>query len=128
LVVGSLIFFNSGNPYGPQINVLVVYAVGGAVGLFGLSLVFFIVRAQRRRVTTGVEGMVGDTVTALTPLQPEGRVRYHGENWAAILEPPTTSAVEGAELQIIAVEGLRLRVRPLYPPADTSVNRLSTLT
>jgi membrane-bound serine protease (ClpP class) len=114
LIVGSLLFFNNGNPYGgPGINPLVVYVVAGFVGLIGLSLVAFIVRAQHLQVTNGVEGMIGRNVIAITPLLPEGRVRYGGENWAAVLDEPARTADLGSELVITAVNGLLLRVRPV---------------
>jgi membrane-bound serine protease (ClpP class) len=130
LVLGSLLFFNSGSggPYSePRVNPLIVYAMGGVVGLIGLSLVSFIVRAQRLPVTTGVESMIGSRVTALTELDPEGRVSYGGENWAAVLDPPAISADAGAILQIVSVEGLRLHVRPIhtrpivYPQSATTL-------
>jgi membrane-bound serine protease (ClpP class) len=116
LAVGALIFFNN-NPIvfdGLSVNPLLVYAVSGLVGVIGLTLVFFIVRAQRQRVTSGSEGMIGTTVSALTDLQPDGRVRYGGENWAALLDPPATFAEAGSLLQITAIQGLSLRVQPLY--------------
>ncbi len=122
LVVGALIFFNSGGPYdGPQLNPIVVYGIAGIVGVVGLTLVTFVVQAQRRRVTTGVEGMIGAKVVALTPLLPQGRVDYSGEDWAAILDSPAASADPGSELQIVSVEGLRLHVRLVqpYPAIDT---------
>src|SRR5712692_6580247 len=63
LIFGALIFFNSGGPYqGPQVNPLVVSIVGAVVGVIGLSIVSVIVRVQRRRVTTGIEGMIGSIV------------------------------------------------------------------
>lgn len=114
LITGALLFFNSGGPYdGAQIAPLTVYIMGAVVGFIGLALVAFIVRAQRMRVTTGVEGMIGTKVVARTGLFPQGRVSYGGEDWAAILDEPYTSADEGAELLITAVEGLRLHVRPV---------------
>jgi membrane-bound serine protease (ClpP class) len=117
LILGALLFFNSGSggAYGePRVNPLVVYAMGAVVGLIGLSLVSFIVRAQRQPVTTGVESMIGARVTALTDLEPEGRVSYGGENWAAVLDPPALSVDAGTILQIVSVEGLRLHVRPAH--------------
>lgn len=115
LIVGSLLFFNSGGPYnGPGVNPVVVYIVGGLIGLIGLTLVTFIVRAQRHRIKTGVESMLGTRVIALTSLLPEGRVSYYGENWAAILEPPATSADAGSELLVVSVDRLRLSVRPAH--------------
>jgi len=41
------------------------------------------VRAQRRKPTTGSEGLVGEMGETLTPLSPEGQVRVHGEIWNA---------------------------------------------
>src|SRR6266704_298886 len=114
LIFGALLFFNSGGPYnGPQVNPLVVYSMSGVIGLIGLTLVTFIVRARRRAVPSGVATMIGAKAIAMTPLLPEGRVNYEGEDWAAILVPPTPSLDAGSEIQIVSVEGLRLHVRPL---------------
>ncbi len=65
--------------------------------------------------------MIGEKVIALTPLLPEGRVSYGGENWAAVLDPPTMTVDAGSELRIIAIEGLRLHVQlatSTLPPVD----------
>jgi membrane-bound serine protease (ClpP class) len=113
LIFGALIFFNSGGPYqGSQVNPLVVYIAGAVVGVIGLSIVTVIVRVQRRRVTTGTEGMIGAIVIASTALLPEGRVSYQGEDWTAVLDAPATAANPGTELRIVSVEGLRLHVEP----------------
>jgi membrane-bound serine protease (ClpP class) len=120
LIVGALLFFNSGGPYGgPQVNPIIVFAMGGLVGLVGLYVVSLIIRMKRRPVTTGTEGMIGNTAVAITPLLPEGRVNYEGEDWAAILEPPAISADPGSEVRIVAVDGLRLHVKPVV---DTLTN------
>ncbi|HLH61064.1 MAG TPA: nodulation protein NfeD [Ktedonobacteraceae bacterium] len=114
LVVGALLFFNSGGPYsGPQVNPIIVYAMGGLVGLVGLYVVTLIIRIKRRPVSTGTEGMIGNTAVAVTPLLPEGRVNYEGEDWAAVLDPPAISVDPGSEVRIVAVEGLRLHVKPV---------------
>jgi membrane-bound serine protease (ClpP class) len=121
LVIGALIFFNSGGPYsGPQVNPLVVYAMAGLLGIIGLTLVTFIVRTRKRPVNTGIEGMIGATAIALTPLLPEGRVSFGGEDWAAVLDPPITTLDPGSEVRIVGVEGLRLHVRPVVDTLSTS--------
>jgi membrane-bound serine protease (ClpP class) len=120
LIVGALLFFNSGGPYsGPQVNPVIVFAMGGLVGLVGLYVVTLIIRIRRRPVTTGTEGMIGNTAVAITPLLPEGRVNYQGEDWSAVLEPPVMSADPGSEVRIVAVDGLRLHVKPVV---DTLTN------
>ena len=113
LIVGALLFFNSGSPSGSQLSPILVYIVTGIVGIVGFILVRVAMRVRRMPVTTGAEGMIGATVVAKTPLVPEGRVRYAGEDWAAILDDSSTSADPGSKLQIVSVEGLRLHVQPI---------------
>ncbi len=113
LVVGTFLFFNSGNQNGVQINPVLVYVVAVIVGIVGLTLVRTAMRARRMHVTTGVEGMIGATVIAKTPLVPDGRVRYAGEDWAAMLEDATATADPGSKLQIVSVKGLCLHVQPV---------------
>ena len=114
LIFGALLFFNSGGPYqGPQVNPILVYAMGGLVGLVGVYVVSVIVRTRRRPNSTGMESMIGATVIASTPLLPDGRVSYRGEDWAAVLDDPSASVDPGTEVRIIAVEGLLLHVQPI---------------
>jgi len=131
LIVGTLIFFNDGTHTGKSIDPMLVSAVGIAVGLIGFVLVWYITSTRRLRVMTGAEGMIGQAATVLTELQPLGRVRYAGENWQALLDIPFTELPVGTEVQIVAVEGLRLRVRPLgqvladrHPGHETQANKL----
>ncbi len=115
LVVGAFILFDGSNTSGgQQIYAWLVYGTGALIGSVGFVLMSFVVRAQRRPVLNGVEGMPGAQVIALTALTPEGRVNYMGENWAAVLAVPGQTVHAGTELQIVAVEGLRLRVRPVH--------------
>jgi membrane-bound serine protease (ClpP class) len=125
LIFGSLIFFNSGGPYnGPQLNPFVLYVISGLIGIMCFSLITVIVRTQRHALPSGVTSMIGAKAIALTPLLPEGRVNYGGENWAAVLEGNTLSVDAGTEVQIVAVEGLRLHVQPLY--TQSAIDTLST--
>ena len=112
LIIGAFLFFN-GSSGSVGLNPILVYSVAGIVGVVGFLLVRVAMRARRMHVTTGVEGMIGATVIAKTPLLPEGRVRYAGEDWAAILDDATASADPGSKLQIVSVEGLRLHVQPV---------------
>src|SRR6266516_2720394 len=119
LITGAFLFFNSSRPsQGPQLNPILVFAMGGLVGFVGLYVVTLIVRTRRRSVKTGTDSMIGATVIASTPLQPVGRVNYKGEDWTAVLDDPSTSVDPGTEVRIVAVEGLLVHVQPV-------VNRLS---
>ena len=118
LVFGALLFFNSGGPYnGPQVNPYVVYTMAGVIALISFALITVIMRVQRQPITTGVEGMIGAKATAMTPLIPEGRVNYGGEDWAAVLEG-ASSIDAGVQVQVVGVDGLRLHVRPVRSQAE----------
>jgi membrane-bound serine protease (ClpP class) len=121
LIVGTFLFFQSGQPsHGPQLNPILVFAMGGLVGLVGLYIVTLVVRTRRRSVRTGTDSMIGATVFASTPLQPVGRVDYKGEDWTAVLDDPSTSVDPGTEVQIVAVEGLLVHVQPVVDKLSDS--------
>jgi len=75
--------------------------------LFALGLTF---KTHRKKVTTGVEGMVGETGVAQTTISPEGTVKVHGEIWKASSTQPIK---KGGKIRVIAVEGLRLMVEKI---------------
>jgi membrane-bound serine protease (ClpP class) len=124
LIIGAFLFFNSGgSSQGPHLNPILVFAMGGLVGLVGLYVVTLIVRTRRRSVKTGTDSMIGATVIASTPLLPVGRVKYKGEDWTAVLDDPSTSADPGTELRIVAIEGLLVHVQPIVDRLSDSAPR-----
>jgi membrane-bound serine protease (ClpP class) len=124
LIIGAFLFFNNGGPHqGPQVNPILVYTMGGLVGLIGLFVVTLIVRTRRRAFKTGAEGMVGAIVLTSTTLQPVGRVKFQGEDWTAILDDPSATVDPGTEVRIVAVEGLLLHVQPIVDRLSDSAPR-----
>lgn len=86
LVVGSLIFFNANVGEGaPGLSPIVIVGTAIGVGLVSLFVISYAVRSQHWKVTTGGEGLLGQTATVIEPLAPAGRVRVLGEDWAAQL-------------------------------------------
>jgi membrane-bound serine protease (ClpP class) len=67
------------------------------------------IRAQRKKPTTGVEGIVGEVGEAITDLHPEGQVRIHGEIWKAASSEGVLPA--GTKVKVERVENLQLTVR-----------------
>lgn len=78
-----------------------------AITIFLLSIA---VRARRNKVVTGVEGMIGQTGSAITDLTPVGTVFVHGEYWDAVAERPMAA---GAAIRVTAIHRLKLRVEPV---------------
>jgi membrane-bound serine protease (ClpP class) len=74
-----------------------------------LTISWLVLRAHRRPVATGAEGLVGE-IGVVREARPDGaRVFVHGEHWDAafdgVLQP-------GERIEVVRVEpGLRLRVR-----------------
>ena len=89
---------------------------GIVVVLGSLALEIFEIRwglrLARARSSTGVEALVGQRAEAATDLDPTGQVLVHGERWQA----RSSRAVEaGTTVEIDAVNGLELAVRPVWP-------------
>lgn len=108
LVLGSLMLFKTADP---AIRVSLELIVSMAV--FTLLVVTFllsmVVRAHRAQVATGAEGLIHRQGVTRTQVARRGKVFVDGEIWDASAEEaiPAGSAVE-----VIAVDGLTLRVRP----------------
>lgn len=85
-----------------------------AVSIFGGVVVYAVGRSLRLRPVAGVYELVGSVGRAATALGPDGTVFIRGENWSARAERPLP---EGARVEVLAVEGMRLRVREAPPEA-----------
>jgi membrane-bound serine protease (ClpP class) len=75
--------------------------------LFFVLILGFAIRAQRRKPVTGVEGLLGETGIVTVDLEPEGKIRVHGEIWSASSGSDIPS---GTKVRVTAVEGMELRV------------------
>ena len=65
------------------ISRVVIYSVTLLSALFFLFIVGAGLKAQRRKVITGSEGMTGATGEVIEMLNPAGTVKVHGEIWNA---------------------------------------------
>ncbi|MEW6566613.1 MAG: nodulation protein NfeD [Chloroflexota bacterium] len=112
-IVGALVLFNSpGTPEFQRVSVPLIVSMGVLTAVLFFIVVSFAIRAQRRRVSVGVEALVGRVGQARSPLAPRGMVQVAGELWSAELEPGASAVAEGEAVEVIGVDGLRLRVRP----------------
>ena len=111
LVAGGLVLFNS-----PlyRVSIAAVVGVATATGLFFAFAVAKAVKAQSNPITTGREALAGLAAEAQTDLSPEGTVFLKGELWDAVADDGPIE--KGASVQVVAVEGFRLRVRRVDLP------------
>jgi len=87
---------------GPLI-IAIVFAVA-----FIIFIIYAIIKGQRRKLSAGVEEMIGKEAVVRTTLKPKGTVLAEGELWTAIAEGSTIET--GEEVIITRAEGLKLWV------------------
>lgn len=109
LVLGSLLLFKSAEP-ALQVSRGLVFVTAALAALTVGFLAVLAARSHGTRVRTGSEGLVGERGRTLAELAPAGRVFVHGEIWNAEAADAATIAA-GAEVEVVAMEGLKLRVR-----------------
>ncbi|RMG56633.1 MAG: nodulation protein NfeD [Gammaproteobacteria bacterium] len=110
LGLGSLMLIDSADPAVRVDPVVVVATVALFSGLI-LLVVRSVLRAQKGRVVSGVEGMVGERGVVRGDLTAGGRVFIHGEYWDAEADEPVE---DGSPVEVVQVlPGFRLRVRPV---------------
>ena len=73
------------------------------VFLLGLGL-----KVQRKKPTTGIEGLIGEIGESISLLNPEGTVRVHGEIWLA--ESASGKIAKGERVRVLEIQNLKLRV------------------
>jgi membrane-bound serine protease (ClpP class) len=108
IVLGSIMLIDSPAPYLRVSLSVIIVAVVTIVAFFLLAM-WLAIGAHRRKVSTGREGIIGETGRTLTPLAPEGQVRVHGEIWAAVADSPVA---RGERVVVTGTDGLMLRVTP----------------
>src|SRR5688572_10928465 len=80
--------------------------------LFFLFIVGFGIRAQRRKVVTGIEGLVGETGEVMEALSPTGTVKVQGEIWNA--ESLSGTINKGEKVRIKEMKNLKLFVEKIH--------------
>ena len=107
--LGSIMLYKRSALYLKVSNSLIVAFVATSAFLivFGLT---FIIKTYRKKVTTGLEGMVGSSGRAVTALAPGGRIFVHGEYWEALSEDGQKIS-EGEEVEVTEADGRQLKVK-----------------
>lgn len=107
-VIGSVMLLDSDVPgFGIAWQLIGTMALAGA--LLALAIASFAVRARRRPVVSGAEGLLREAAEAVESFEHEGLVRTQGEIWRAASPEPVR---QGQRLRIVAVKGLKLDVEP----------------
>jgi membrane-bound serine protease (ClpP class) len=107
-VIGSVMLLDRDVPgFGIAWQVIGTMALAGSLLL--LAIVSFAVRARRRPVVSGAEGLLREEARAVESFDRTGLVQVHGETWSAVSRVPVGA---GQRLRIVRVNGLTLEVEP----------------
>lgn len=125
-IAGALVLFNSpGTPSFQRVSVPLVVGLGVLTAAGFFVMLTFVVRAHRRPVEVGREALVGRVGEARSALAPAGTVQVAGELWSAEVEEGMPAIAGGERVEVIAVRGLRLLVRPAPKgPVDAGSSKL----
>ncbi|MBI5033757.1 MAG: nodulation protein NfeD [Chloroflexi bacterium] len=115
-ILGALLLFTPFTPSSPSLpdfgapSVSPVLVVVLAVSMAGFFLLILgaAVRGRNFPVLSGSEAMIGAEGVALSDIAPSGMAHVKGEDWSA--ETQEGSISKGEEVQVVAIEGLRLKV------------------
>jgi membrane-bound serine protease (ClpP class) len=108
VVFGSVMLLDRDVPgFSIAWQLIALMALAGALVL--VAIVSFAVRARRRPVVSGVEGLTREIAEAIEDFEHNGLVRVHGELWQAVSTMPVRA---GQRLKILGVDGLVIRVGP----------------
>ncbi len=107
MILGAMMLVDSPLPE-LRLNPWKLLPIAVLMAAFTVLLVRMVVDAQRRRATTGVEGLIGRSGVAETALEPEGWILVQGERWRALADGRLAS---GERVEVVGMDGLRLRVR-----------------
>ncbi|MCX7886086.1 MAG: nodulation protein NfeD [Verrucomicrobiae bacterium] len=107
--LGAFMLFDRSEPF-LRLSLTWVVPATVVTALFFIFVVGKGIRAQFRPIRTGSEGMVGLSGTAVGRVDAKGgRVFVEGEYWNATSDTPVES---GQAVEVVAVEGLQLKVKP----------------
>jgi membrane-bound serine protease (ClpP class) len=111
-IIGALVLFNSpGTPRFEQVSLPLVIFVGVFIGLIFAVILGFALRAQKRPVITGSARLEGLNGFAVSAIDPTGQAQVAGELWSADLAEASSAIQRGERVEVVKVEGLRLKVR-----------------
>ncbi|OGR76077.1 MAG: hypothetical protein A2X32_10885 [Elusimicrobia bacterium GWC2_64_44] len=109
VLLGGLMLFSQPSLGGLAVSFpMLVTTVVGLIAVVA-AVAFVALRAQLRRVVTGIESIAGQRGLAKTALNPKGTVLVAGELWEA--ESVSGEIAAGAGVVVDSVDGFRVKVR-----------------
>ena len=112
LLLGSMMLIKPGSALElAKISRPVIISATAVSALFFFFIIGIGIKAQRRKVVTGVAALIGDTGEVIESLDPLGTVKVKGETWNA--ESLSGMIAKGEKVRIKEMKNLKLYVEPV---------------
>ena len=112
LLLGSMMLIRSNSSLEMvKISRSIIFSATIVSALFFLFVVGLGIKAQRRKVVTGIEGLVGDIGEVMEALSPIGIIKVQGEIWNA--ESLSGTINKGEKVRIKEMKNLKLFVEKI---------------
>jgi membrane-bound serine protease (ClpP class) len=109
LVLGSIVLFDSDVP-GMAVSRGLIGGIAVVAAAGFMLLIGMLQKSRTRPVQTGHAELLAERAVAVEDFAGHGRVRARGEVWQALSDVPVAA---GEPLQVVAIDGLTLHVKPL---------------
>jgi len=115
--LGTFMLFDRSEPF-LRLSIAWILPATVVTALFFVFVVGAGIRAQRAPAKTGKDAMIGQPVTVVERIDGAGgRVFLEGEYWSAVGDEPLEP---GQMAEVVALDGLKLRVKPRTPSKEES--------
>ncbi len=106
-MLGAMMLFDSPLP-GGHIPISSIAAIAVVIMLFIFIVVRSIINVHKEQVTTGIQGLLGETGVVLKDFTGKGKILIHGEIWNAISD---LEIHKDEEVVIQEIKGMDLIVK-----------------
>jgi membrane-bound serine protease (ClpP class) len=120
LLLGSMMLIRSGSSLEMvKISRTLIFTATAVSALFFLFVIGFGIKAQRLKVVTGMEALIGGIAEVIELLDPTGTVKVQGETWNA--ESLSGVIGKGEKVRIKEMKNLKLYVEPVADKNKSSI-------
>lgn len=111
IILGSIYLIDVSQAPELSVNLNIFISIGLFFGALLFTVARAVVKVLSSKVTTGKEGLIGMTASSLENFADQGRISVKGEIWKACLVEQQGLVEKGDLLEIVAVEGLVLKIK-----------------
>ena len=113
-IVGSFLLIDDNAPPGYDLPAEVIWTVTACFVVLFVLIGLSVLRAIRRRPTTGRSALIGTVGTVKIGIEAgkPGQVFVDGERWKAVIGDHSAAIPAGTSIVVVTVDGLTLTVRP----------------